>query len=155
MKNTIKIILNLAFLTILISCKTVTAQEYFVNDFNISSEFNQSEIISKIGTPDSISEGGSEIVQEFGYNTYIYKYGASYIDFKDESHAITSITIKDTKLSINGITVGASKSEVKSKFENHEEINDRLVVRFQDYAAISFVFDTNGLVSKISYVVFT
>ena len=71
MKNTKKIILNFLFLTVLISCKTAAAQDYFVNDFNISNEFNQSEIISKIGTPDSISEGGVEVVQEFGYNTYI------------------------------------------------------------------------------------
>ena len=139
----------------LISCNTVAAQDYFVNDFNIFNEFNQSEIISKIGTPDSISEGGAQIVQEFGYNTYIYKYGLSYIDFKDESHAITNIIIKDTRLSINDITIGANRSEVKNKFENHEVIDNRLVVRFQDYAALSFIFDANGLVTKILYVVFT
>ncbi len=155
MKNIIKITLNLVFLTILISCKTTTAQEYFVNDFNISNEFNQNEIISKIGAPDSISEGGSEIVQEFGYNTYTYKYGLSDIDFKDESYAITNINIKDTRLSINDITIGATISEVKNKFKNHEEINDDITVNIQDYAILSFKFNANGLVTKISYVVFT
>ena len=151
----IKIILNLSFLILLISCKTAIAQEYFVNDFNINSEYNESEIISKIGAPDSKTEGGPEIIQEFGYNTYMYKYGASYIDFKDEANAITSITIKDTKLSINGITIGATKSEVKSKFENYDELDNRLVIRFQGYAVLSFTFDANGLLSKISYIVFT
>lgn len=150
-----KIIPSLFFLTVLISCKTSIAQEYFVNDFNISSEFNQSEIISKIGTPDSISEGSAEIVQEFGYKTYIYKYGLSYIDFKDESYAITNIIIKDTKLSINDITIGSTISEVKNKFANYEEINGDLTVNIQDYAVLSFKFDTNGVVTKISYVVFT
>ncbi|MDO5968367.1 hypothetical protein Q4Q35_00970 [Flavivirga aquimarina] len=153
MKN--KIILNLVFLAILFSCKKVTAQKYFVNDFDISSEFNQSEILSKIGYPDSVTEGGAQIVQEFGYNTYTYKYGLSYIDFKDESHAITNIVIKDMKLSINDIKIGASKSEVKNKFTNYEEIDGRLVIRFQDYAILSFVFNANGLVSKILYLVHT
>ena len=79
----------------------------------------------------------------------------SYIDFKDESYAITNIIIKDTRLSINDITIGATISEVKNKFANHEEINGDLTVSIQDYAVLSFEFDANGLVTKILYVVFT
>lgn len=156
MKNIIKNIGALTFFISIMISQTCFGQECYVNDFNISSEFDKNEILSKIGVPDSIIEGGSEIVQEFGYNTYIYKYGLSYIDFKEDAEAITNINVNDSNLSINDIKVGDNIQKIKSVFLNeYIEEENRFVIRYGDYASLSFEYGSNLLITRISYVVFT
>lgn len=148
--------LFIIFVYILVSCQSVNAQEYFVNNFDISSAFNHNEIITKIGTPNSKSGGGTQIITEFGWNTFTYNYGSSYIDFNDtSSNAITSINITDTSLSINSITVGDPIIEAKQEFLNYIQKENRLIIELSDYAAFSIEYDSNHIITRISFVVFT
>ncbi len=154
----------LFFTMLLVACSEMNAQDFFVNNFNIRSGYNHDEIVAKIGTPDSIIVNETAMM-EFGHKIYYYYYGNSSIDFNDVSdddpyvNAISNIGIDDTSLSINSITVGDTISKVKEKFPDYiqEEFRGKklLSIPIGDGLELSFYYDANNVITRISYVVLT
>lgn len=133
-----------------ISITSLEEKTVLVNDFNILDRFNNSSIINKIGNPSEIIDGGSEQMEEFGYQTYEYHYGESYIIFRN--NLISDVFIFDNNLDINGIKLGDSITIVKSEFPKYNIIGDYLKIYYGNFT-ISFSFDENDNVSEITYYV--
>lgn len=154
-----KIILRLLIFTIaFVSCYSSFGQKIYqwdeiditVNNFHLNSEYIHTEILSLIGTPDDVVDGGQQVIDEFGYNTHEYRYGSSYVLIRDNK--ISDVFVNDDRLSINGIKVGDLISVAKSEFIKYNQRDNFIVIYYNDFP-LTFFYDSNNFITKITYVV--
>jgi hypothetical protein len=119
-----------------------------VNNFNIFSPYNISDINTKIGIPNKIEDGGPDVINEFGYNTYNLKYGISSILFSD--NLISFMDIRDNNLCINKIKIGDTINMVKNEFLKYNQDLTRIYIVIGDNV-LSFYFNSLNNITRITY----
>ncbi len=149
MRNSAIIILFL-FCNLSVKCQNITSKSeknIFVNNLNILDKFNHSSILNKVGQPVKVNDGGQDQIEEFGYQTYDYYYGESYISFRGDY--ISDIFIFDDNLSINKIKIGSSLDLVKKEFPKYNIIDGALKIYYDDFT-LTFSYK-NNIVTEITY----
>ncbi len=87
---------------------------YNINGISVLDTFELETYINVLGRPDSIIRGGTEIIEEFGYDDYELWYGENHIS-AGHGH-ILAADIQKAGIWFNGIQVGDKQEKLKKTF---------------------------------------
>ena len=158
-----KILLFLALLgTMPLACQSISTNEtkfyaiyeidIYLNDYNVLTPYNESAYIQKVGVGHTkFVDTNPSLKAEFGHNIYEYYYGDSFVTINDE-YGVCGIVIKNPVLSINGITIGDTRSKVLEAFSKVNIEANNLFIYHGDNS-LTFTLDANNKVSEILFYV--
>ena len=120
--------------------------ELKINGVELDSSF--STVVRQIGKPLQVKKGGfdncangfSETLQYSGLIIELLS------DEKGRNFTVSSIDVKSSKWSVSGISVGANKKDVKTRFGHPDESSEDILYYGNNDGWINFIFQNDKLV---------
>lgn len=120
-----------------------------INGISVLDTFELTKYINVLGHPDSISKGGAQIIEEFGFDDYDLWYGENWIG---AGHGyILTASINHAGISFNGIEVGDKQTKIETIFDitAHSD-NDTIRVVNKNEDVLTFYLK-NQIIRSISF----